>query len=103
MFLQDSLERKNYVALRQETRELLSQAGIRSNLGWTDYDIVSAVRIKATLPPVDSWNQWGEKPYEDYRDRLIAIVQEAGVELTEPVTEVANILHGLRTLLLPKE
>jgi len=93
-------KREKFLLLRQESRQALYEAGVVSNPGWTDHDIVSAVRRKAGLAQVEPWNEWSKKEYKTFRNGLVQTLQEAGVELEKPVTKVQHVVQGLRILLL---
>lgn len=96
------MERKegSYLVLRQETRRLLSDVGVPNNLGFLDQNIVSGIRQKVDLPPLEDWDESSDNSYELFRDGLIQTLQEAGIEFAEGDIEVADIIRELRTLLL---
>lgn len=96
--------RSPYLALRQDARDILCQVGIFSDLVWSDWEIVNAFRNKVRLPGVEQWDEGYEHGlgFAGYRDHLIETLQEAGVEIREPITEVDHIIDGLRTLILRK-
>lgn len=92
-------KRAKSLLLRQESRKALYEAGVVSNLCWTDHDIVSAVRRKAGLTEVEPWNEWRKKEYKTFRSELVLALQEAGVDIKK-VKKVQHVVQGLRTLLL---
>ncbi|MAG59751.1 hypothetical protein CMO96_03120 [Candidatus Woesebacteria bacterium] len=89
-----------YTELRQGARDILFRAGIPSNPGSIDLEIVNGARRIANLAPIEPWDEWSKQDgkFEGCRDRLIETILEAGVDLQEPITETTNILKGLEIL-----
>lgn len=89
-----------YRLLRRTARDLIfERTGMPGHPGCTDRFLIDAVRREVGLSPAQPWNEWSSNPFRDFRDNLIATIQEAGVEIKEPTTEVGHIAEALVTVL----
>lgn len=86
--------------LRRTIRDLVfERTGMSGHPGCTDKFLLNALRGEINLPPSEPWSEWGSSPYQDFRARLIETIQEAGVGIREPTTEVRHITEALVTVL----
>lgn len=95
-----------FISLRQEARELLYRAGIPSNPGYTEGDIIDAITVTAGLrlyvPYDERQVEPDQSPFESFRNALIETVLEAGGKIKEPTSRISHIVEGLKTI-LPKK
>lgn len=99
----DSIKKEHfdpYGLLRRTTRDLLFElTGEPGHPGSTDRSLLDAVRGEVHLPPSEPWSEWGPNPFQDFRARLIETIQQAGVEIKKPTTEVRHITEAIVTVL----
>lgn len=83
----------DYLELRRAARQALRGLGIPSNPGFTDHNIISSLREKRNLPPIDAWD---EGPDDGAPERFRDEIAEC-VALEAPFT-LGEIAIGLETI-----
>lgn len=81
--------------------DLLFKAGIPTDPAFNDSDIIAALRKRLGLKPDEPWNEYRADYHFKFKEELARTLQEAEIEVKEPVTEIPNLVFSLRITLLP--
>jgi len=90
----DTLTSEEYLFLRIEARQALVNIGVRSNPGFTDYNIISALRSKNDLPPLEPQDEWSDDTPARFQNGL---AEYLGLERPFTVGDIAIGLRSLKT------
>jgi hypothetical protein len=94
-------EDEQYLRLRQKTWNALDKIGVRSNPAVSDYWIVSWIREKAGVVPVEEWNETGADAFDLFKSNVVRALSDAGV--SNPPKRVDAIIEKLEQVLTKKK
>jgi hypothetical protein len=84
---------KDYIALRVSSRAALGRAGVATNIGFTDYDILRGMSSYTGQPCPGRYEEFDVAAGEMFRDSLAVVL---GVELPTTASAVVAALAQIR-------